>query len=100
MLEVRRAVNDLNDLSNSVIDLIDTGDLDVAEATCRRLLKEYPDQVDGIWRLAMVHEARGDRAAAARCYRDAARFMGSHDGFDQEGITDMIKSAERMEAAP
>lgn len=57
---------DLDDLSNSVIDLIDSGELDAAEAACRRLQMQYPDQVDGIWRLAMVCEARGERASAAK----------------------------------
>lgn len=52
---------DLDDLSNSVIDLIDSGELGAAEAACRQLQMQYPDQVDGIWRLAMVCEARGRR---------------------------------------
>ena len=91
------ALSDLDDLSNSVIDLIKAGDLAAAEAVCRRLQQDYPDQVDGIWRLAMVEEARGSLAAAAQGYRDAAAFMRSHEGYDEEGITDMIQSAERME---
>ncbi len=89
---------DLDDLSNSVIGLIDSGELDAAEAVCRRLQAEYPDQVDGIWRLAMVCEARGDRAAAAKYYREAAAFMQTNEGFDEEGIADMLESAKLMEA--
>ena len=90
--------SDLDDLSNSVVTLIQAGDLDSAEAVCRRLQQSYPDQVDGIWRLATVQEARGDRVAAARSYREAAGFMRCHEGFDEESIADMIQSAEHMEA--
>jgi predicted Zn-dependent protease len=88
---------DLDDLSNSVVDLIQSGELDAAEAVCRRLQMQHPDQVDGIWRLAMVCEAQDDRAAAAKYYREAAAFMQTNEGYDEEGIADMIKSAERME---
>ena len=90
--------SDLDDLSNSVVTLIQTGDLEAAEAACRRLRQSYPDHVDGIWRLATVQEARGDRAAAARSYREAAGFMRCHEGFDEESVAGMIKSAEQMEA--
>ncbi len=94
----RIVVTELDALSNSVKGLVEAGDLDAAEAACRRLLEEYPDQVDGIWRLATVYEARGDRALAATRYRDAAEFMRSHDGFDEEIIADMMDSAAKMEA--
>jgi hypothetical protein len=90
--------SDLDDLSNSVIGLIDSGELDAAEAACRQLQMQYPDQVDGIWRLAMVCEARGDRGAAAKFYREAAVFMRANEGFDEEGIADMLKAANRVEA--
>ena len=89
---------DLDELSNSVIGLIDSGELDAAEAACRRLQMQYPDQVDGIWRLAMVCEARGDRASAAKYYREAAAFMQTNEGFDEEGIADMLEAAKLMEA--
>ena len=51
-------VDDLDDLSNSVLDLIDGGKFDEAESVCNELKKRYPDQVDGIERMAMVYEAR------------------------------------------
>ena len=92
------AETDLDDLSNSVQALIESNDLDRAEAVCRELQEKFPDQVDGIWRLAAVLEARGQRSAAAQAYRQAADFMQSHPGFDRESVDDMIQSAERMEA--
>lgn len=87
----------LDDLSNSVIDLIRSGRLEDAEAVSRRLLTEYPDQVDGLDRLAMVYEARGDRAKAAEYYRKAAYFMRTHPGFDDEGIESMLSEADRLD---
>ena len=86
------------DLSNSVVTLIDDEKWEEAEEACRKLRRNHPDQVDGIWRMAMVDEARGNRAAAAKAYREAAEFMRTHDGFDDEGIADMIASAERLES--
>ena len=53
-------IDDLDDLSNSVFDLIDAGKFDEAESVCIELKKRYPDQVDGIERMAMVYEARGE----------------------------------------
>ncbi len=95
---VRAVVTELDELSNRVVDLLDAGSFDEAEAACHRLRAQYPDQVDGIWRLAAVHEARGARAAAARCYREAAGFMRTRGGFEEETIAHLIESAERMEA--
>ena len=92
------AETDLDELSNSVQALIESNDLDRAEAVCRELQEKFPDQVDGIWRLARVLEARGQRSGAAQAYRQAADFMRSHPGFERESVDDMIQSAERMEA--
>jgi hypothetical protein len=91
------SVSELDDLSNSVITLIEVEDWTAAEAVCHQLQQRYPDQVDGVWRMAMVEEARGNRAAAAKAYREAAEFMRTNDGFEMESIADMIASAERME---
>ncbi len=88
----------LDELSNSVLDLIRSGQLEEAEAVCQRLLTEYPDQVDGLDRLAMVYEAKGDRAKAAEYYRKAADFMRSHGGFDEEGVEWMLSEADRLDA--
>jgi Flp pilus assembly protein TadD len=68
----------LDQLSNSVVDLIKQNRLDEAEAVSRRLLTEYPDQVDGLNRLAMVYEARGENGQAADYYRKAADFAKSN----------------------
>lgn len=96
--ELKAEIEELDDLSNSVVTLINDEKWEEAEEACRKLRRKHPDQVDGIWRMAMVDEARGNRAAAAKAYREAAEFMRTHDGFDDEGIADMIASAERLES--
>lgn len=90
---------DLDDLSNSVVDLIAAGRLDEAEAACRELLTRYPDQIDGTERLAEVYEARGEKKLAAQYYRKAAQFAQGSPGFDQELIEWYSSKAKELEAA-
>ena len=52
--------DDLDELSNGVIDLIKAGHLDEAERTCEELQRRYPQVYDGLERMGMVLEARGD----------------------------------------
>jgi tetratricopeptide (TPR) repeat protein len=90
------AYTPLDKLSNSVVDLIGKNKLDKAEAVSRKLLKKYPDQIDGFNRLAMVYEARGDKKKAEENYRKAADFAKSNEGFDQESIDWYLSEAERV----
>jgi len=93
--------NELDDASNRVVELVHAGQLDEAEQAARELLVRYPDVHDGFERLAMVYEARGDRAQAAEYYRKALAFMEDNaDGYDAEGIDWMRKKAESMEQNP
>jgi tetratricopeptide (TPR) repeat protein len=94
--EVYAEIDDLDDLSNSVIDLIENGDLDKAEAVCRDLMQRYPDQVDGIERLAMVYEARGENEKAVQYYLKTAELMRSNPGFDNEAIEWALDKAKRL----
>ena len=87
---------DLDQLSNSVVDLIAEKKLDEAEAVSRRLLVEYPDQIDGLDRLAQVYEARDEKDKAAEYYRKAAEFARSMPGFDQESIDWYLSEADRI----
>ena len=89
---------DLDQLSNSVVDLIKQKKLDEAEAVSRRLLAEYPDQIDGFNRLAMVYEARGEKEKAAEYYRKAQHFAMSNEGFDQNTIRWFLSQANRLES--
>jgi tetratricopeptide (TPR) repeat protein len=88
----------LDALSNSVLDLVRSGRLAKGEEVCQQLLTRYPDQVDGLDRLAIVYEAKGDKAKAVEYYRKAADFMRSHPGFDEDGLASMLSEARRLEA--
>jgi tetratricopeptide (TPR) repeat protein len=61
--------DELMDASNAAVELVRAGKLDEAEAAARDLLARFPDEHDGWDRLGMVHEARGENAQAAACYR-------------------------------
>jgi Tfp pilus assembly protein PilF len=89
---------DLDQLSNCVVDLIKENKLDEAEAVSRKLLAQYPDQVDGFNRLAMVYEARGEKTKAAHYYRKAADFAKSNEGFDRKAIKWFLSEAKRVES--
>jgi tetratricopeptide (TPR) repeat protein len=84
---------ELDNLSNSVIDLIDE---DEAESVCSELSRRYPDQVDGIERLAMVCEARGDYEKAAEFYKKTAQFAQSKEGFDSEFVSWALEKAKAL----
>ena len=86
----------LDQLSNSVVDLIKQNRLDEAEAVSEKLLADYPDQVDGLNRLAMVYEARGEKNRAADYYRKAADFAKSNPGFDKQMVKWFLTEARRM----
>lgn len=78
----------LDALSNSVVDLVAARRFDEAQAVCQRLLREYPDVIDGLERSALLCAARGDHAAAADFYRQALAFVThpsrAHDYDDAE----------------
>lgn len=87
---------DLDQLSNSVVDLIANNKLDEAESVSHRLLVDYPDQIDGLDRLAQVYEARDEKEKAVEYYRKAADFASSMPGFDQESIDWYLSEANRI----
>ena len=107
--ETRRALttaawdedDDLDTASNAVVDLIHAGRLDEAEAAARDLLVRYPEVVDGLERLGMVFEARGDRRRAADYYRQAVAFILEHpEGFDGEIPTSLVEQANDLDPLP
>jgi tetratricopeptide (TPR) repeat protein len=71
--------------SNAVVDLVQEGKLDQAEAAARELLVRYPEVHDGYDRLGMVYEARGEHQQAAHCYRQVIDFVRAHpDQYEPE----------------
>jgi tetratricopeptide (TPR) repeat protein len=93
--------DDLDEVSNRVVDLVHAGQLDEAEQAARDLLARYPDVHDGFERLAMVYEARGDRKQAAEYYRKTLAFMQERaDDYDPELIDWMREKTASMERNP
>lgn len=64
--------------SNAIVDMVHEGKLDEAERAAREFLDRYPEVHDGYDRLGMVYEARGDKKAAAECYRKVVEFVQAH----------------------
>lgn len=78
--------DDIDTLSNFALYLIREGRFTEAELACRALREVFPDQIDGLDRLALLRAAQGRRAEAATLNRAAAAFAETHDGFDPEAI--------------
>jgi hypothetical protein len=79
--------DELEELSNSVPDLVEEQHFDEALAVCERLREEWPEVVDGLDRAAFVHEAMGHHALALDFYRQALEFTerpDQYDGFDED----------------
>lgn len=89
-------LDELEELSNQVVDLVHAGDLDVAEALARNLCERFPDQIDGVERLGLVYEAQGDLNRATDQYRNAAAFAALTPGFDSESIDFYKKKADQL----
>ncbi|MDA3918941.1 MAG: SEC-C metal-binding domain-containing protein [Deltaproteobacteria bacterium] len=87
---------ELDQLSNSVMDLIKKDKLDEAEFVSKRLLSEYPDQIDGFERLGQVYEARGKKQIASDYYQKAADFAKTMPGFEQESVEYYLSKAKKM----
>ena len=97
MEEIYKEAQELDDLSNSVIDLIQAKNFDAAQDVCKQLLETYPDQVDGLERMAMLYEAKGNKEKAALYHRKTTDFMMANGGFDPESIVWHKGQATRFE---
>ena len=98
LAQVHAELAELETLSNSVPGLLRDGRFQEAEEVCQRLMREYPDQVDGLERLAMTCAAQGRKEEALKWYRKTVEFMRSHDGFDEESVAWPLDEAKRLEA--
>ena len=91
--------DDLDELSNSVIDLIREGKLDQAEKACDELDRRFPEMPDRFDRRAMLLEARGHNKLAADYYRRAAEHARA-DGYDSELVDSYLASANKLDPPP
>ena len=82
----------LDELSNSVLDLVTARRFDEALAACKRLLEEFPDVHDGLERSAIVYAAMGDHARAADFYRKTVDFVSHPDRIDDYETLDIYQA--------
>jgi len=88
---------ELEQLSNRVLDFIKDRRLDEAEKLCQELLHRFPDASDGIERLGHVYEVRGDLTTAAAHYRKAAAFIREGGESDDEHARWLDQLADRVD---
>lgn len=75
----------LTDLSNRVIDLLNAGDYEAAEAGCLELKEKFPEVVDWLDRTAMLHEAKGETDLALDYYQRCLDFIAQSPGNHEMG---------------
>lgn len=96
--------DDLDELSNRVVDLIDEGRLDEAETACQELKEQYPEVIDWLFRTAMLHEARGEPQHAIEYYERTLAWMDDNpDDFEpasRESFRDDIDRLRRTMDEP
>lgn len=92
--------DDLDEVSNRVVDFIQAGDLDGAERACEDLERRYPDTVDCIERRGMLYEARGELKRAAEYLRRITEYQRTHDSADPEFVQHLLEWADRLDPPP
>ncbi|MGB5775031.1 MAG: SEC-C metal-binding domain-containing protein [Sedimenticolaceae bacterium] len=91
------AETELDRLSNSVVDLINDGRLDEAEAVCEQLRTRYPEVHDWLIRKAMICEARGQTELAIEYCQRTIDWMDAHpDDFEPESREPFYEDIERL----
>ncbi len=91
---------ELDRLSNSVVDLVNEGRLDEADAVCEQLRTDYPEVPDWLMRKAMVCEARGETELAIAYCQHTIDWMDAHpEDFDPESREPFYADIERLRSA-
>ena len=89
-------LDEIDILSNKVIDHIHKKEFDEAEAGCKQLLKEFPDMVDGLYRYTELYDAKGDKENAIKYYQKTIDFMRPYEGFDRRTIKMLEKRIAQL----
>ncbi len=77
-------VDDLDALSNSVVDFINAKLFDKAEVAIAELQRRYPECIDWLERSALLNERRGNAKVAAEYYRQCIAFtLTQPDSFEE-----------------
>jgi tetratricopeptide (TPR) repeat protein len=98
--------HELDELSNSALDLLRQRRFDEALLACDRLLREYPQVHDGFERSALIHDALGNHATAAEFWHKTVDFVEHpqrRDDYDQALIDEyrlnLAQSRQRAQHA-
>ncbi|HJQ97944.1 MAG TPA: hypothetical protein VJ826_06475 [Candidatus Polarisedimenticolaceae bacterium] len=92
---------ELENLSNSVLDLTRAGRLDEAEHDCLELRRRFPREMDWMERTADVAVAKGQNARAIEHYERCMDYIDRNpDGFDPEVKEDFRSLIERLRSEP
>jgi hypothetical protein len=83
--------------ADAIFDLLDAKKYDEAERAALALVREYPEAIDGPDCLGLVAEQRGDRATAAKYYRQALAILEAF--IDPHGRDDDAKRWYRTKIA-
>ena len=90
--------DDVDDASHAVVELVQAGKLEDAEAAARDLLMRYPHEPDGWDCLGIVHEARGENRRAADCYRTMRDIMRQRpEDYDQSFETEFAELIAKLD---
>jgi uncharacterized protein YecA (UPF0149 family) len=82
---IAEEVQRLDDLSNGALDAIQARRYEDADRLCEKLIRDYPELIDGHDRLGMLREAQGRFAEAAEHYAKALAIIeGEPDRHDQQ----------------
>ena len=87
----------LNDRADRALGLILDGHVDDAEAMAHDLMRDFPQEVEGIDLLSMVAEARGQRERAAELLRRAIDIVRVHPHHDAETRVLMRQRLQELE---
>ncbi len=93
--------DNLDELSNGVLDLLYAGRLDEALQACAVLRDAHPDCIDWLDRSALVHEARGEFPLALDFTKRALAFTEDpdvRDGFEEAGRDDLRARIAKLAA--
>lgn len=93
----RRKVEDLDELSNKVNDLIHAGEWAEAERLCQRLREQFPEELDADNRLAQLYQAQKNYAKALP-YAEMALAKARHNPgkFDPELVADLTEQVDSL----
>jgi hypothetical protein len=90
----------LNERADRALDLILDGHIGDAEAIAHDLMRDFPQEVEGIDLLSMVAEARGERERAAELLRRAIDIVRVHPHHDPETRVLMRQRLKELELQP